>query len=446
MTTETKHEQLNLSWKHSCAWGTCLFIGYVVVAVSPAVVALLAAPSGHGFLLDLALASGLIGFALLTLQAVLASRFKWLDYPFGLDVVMRFHPRVALLAGLLLVCHPILLTVAFGNTHLLSFDTSWRVYLGKAALALLILGILFATYFGKLRIDYNLWRFAHKGMVVVVILAFTHALVIGPDLQRPAVRIYWWLLFVMAAGIFIYRNLVVPLWVRRHFTITDIQQETHNTYTLTFEPQDGKATPRNPGQFMFVKLIRPGRPSELHPFTISASPLKTKILQATIKQSGNFTNTIDQTRAGDKARIEAPYGRFSLVHERCDKLVFIAGGVGITPVMSMLRYLKETDDRRGVLLLYGNKTERDIVFRKELTALPDQVETVYVLSEPSDAWQGPRGFITQGILEQYAKAWLSDPGTHVFLCGPPPMMDKVIESLRTLGVQDARIHYERFTI
>lgn len=445
-TEENKTEQLNLSWTHSCTWGVCLFIGYIVVAISPAILALVIAPDTHGFVLNLAWGCGLVGFAILTLQVVLASRFRWLDHPFGLDVVMQFHPRTALLAGLLLLLHPILLMAAFGNTHLLSFQTSWQVNLGKAALALLVLAILFALFFNKLGIDYNVWRFLHKGMVFVVILGFLHGLVIGRDIQRSAVRVYWWGLFLVAAGIFAYRNVIVPLWVRRHFTISDVQQETHNTYTLTFEPEDGKPTPRLPGQFMFVKFIRPGRPSELHPFTISASPLKANILQATIKQSGNFTNTIDQTKAGDKAHIEAPYGQFSLVHAPCAKVVFIAGGVGLTPIMSMLRYLKETDDRRPVLLLYGNKTERDILFRDELDAPPDHVETIHVLSEPGEEWKGPRGYITREILDQHAAELLADPETHVFLCGPPAMMDKVIEDLRSMGVQDDRIHYERFTI
>ena len=446
MAAESKPDQLNLPWRHSRTWAVCLFIGYVVIVVSIVALALLNSGVSRGFVLDLALGCGLVGFAILTLQVVLASRFKWLDSPFGLDVVMRFHSRVALLAGVLLVLHPILLMVAHGNLRLLSFQTSWRVDVGKAALALLVLGILFALYFNKLGVDYNVWRFAHKGMVLVVILGFVHGLWIGSDIQRTPVRIYWWLLFVVAAGIFAYRNLVVPLWVRRRFTITDVQQETHDTYTLTFEPQDGKPTPRHPGQFMFVKFIRPGRPSELHPFTISASPLKTRILQATIKQSGNFTDTIDQTKVGDGARIEVPYGRFSLVHQRCGGLVFIAGGVGITPIMSMLRYLKETEDRRPVLLLYGNKDERDILFREEFDALPDHVETVHILSEAADDWQGPRGYVTRDVLETFAAERLSDPQTHVFLCGPAAMMSSVMRDLKAMGVPDSRVHYERFAL
>ena len=209
-----------------------------------------------------------------------------------------------------------------------------------------------------------------------------------------------------------------PLQGHRH------QFRNADTYTLTFEPEDGNPIIRNPGQFMFLKLIRPGRRSELHPFTISASPLNEKQLQATIKQSGNFTNSIDQTKPGDVGKIEAPFGRFSYVYHDPAKILFIAGGVGITPIMSMVRCLRNTDDKRSVCLLYGNNTEKDIIFQQEIDALPEQFKTVHVLVNAGDV--------------------IND--AHVYLCGPPVMMDKVISALQGLGVDDKRIHFERFTL
>jgi ferredoxin-NADP reductase len=195
---------------------------------------------------------------------------------------------------------------------------------------------------------------------------------------------------------------------------------------------------------MFLKLKRPGRPSELHPFTISASSLRPEIIEATIKKSGNFTNTIDQTRPGDTGFIEAPFGRFSLVNFDIEKFLFIAGGVGITPIMSMLRYLRETNDNRPVVLLYGNRTEGDIIFRDELGKLPANVKIVHVLSKPQGSWRGPKGHIDMEIIKQYAGETL--PKADVFVCGPAQMMDMVISSLKDTGVPSNRIHSECFTV
>jgi NAD(P)H-flavin reductase len=145
---------------------------------------------------------------------------------------------------------------------------------------------------------------------------------------------------------------------------------------------------------MFLRPVRPGRKSQTHPFTIAASPLEPGIIATTIKKSGNFTNTIDQPHPGDVGRIEGPFGRFSLVHYDIERFPFVAGGVGITPIMSMLRYLRDTGDRRPVVLLCGNKTARDILFASELEQLPSHLRVVHVLSRPDETWAGPSGHIS----------------------------------------------------
>ena len=433
------------NWQDSPQWGTALLIGYVALALIPVTLALALTPStGDAFLTELGKGAGLTGFALLALQVALSARLKSVDRPFGLDVVVRFHKGMAILACVLLALHPVLLAAGRGSFHLFSFGTSWRVNLGKIALVLLLAVVLVALLLKRLRIPYQPWRLAHKGAVVVVVLGFTHGLVIGDDLHHPAARAYWWLLLAMAAGIFAYRNIFVPLWGRRRFLVTGVRGETHNTHTITLEPEGGRPLRHTPGQFMFLKLLRPGLPSEEHPFTISSSPTQQAALTATIKESGDFTNTIGQTRPGDGARIEGPYGRFSLVHHHAPAFLFIAGGVGITPIMSMLRYLRDTGDGRLATLVYGNRTEGDILFRDELAAMPDTVAVVHVLSEPAPGWDGPSGYVIKETIQTAARERQAD--AHVYLCGPPPMMDKVIPALRALGVEDARIHYERFAL
>ena len=115
---------------------------------------------------------------------------------------------------------------------------------------------------------------------------------------------------------------------------------------------------------------RPGLPVEEHHFTIASSPTEPAFHTSTIKASGDFTATIGQTSPGDLAIIQAPFGRFSYVLKpQALDLVFIAGGIGITPLMSNLRHMRDTQADRRVLLLYSNKTENDIVFREELAQI-----------------------------------------------------------------------------
>jgi predicted ferric reductase len=437
---------LQPTWRDSKTWGGFLIALYFVAAVMPLVAAYWANPSsGEPVLEELALGAALLGFSLLTLQFVLSARIPWIDQPFGLDVVMHFHKGMAILAGILLLMHPVLMAINSGSWFLLGLETSWKINLGKAALLILLFAILFALFFSKIGVDYNVWRFFHKGVVLIIILAFLHSFLIGPDLQNTGMKAYWITLFSAVILVFLIRNIYVPIWGRKRFRVSAVEQTSHDTWTLSFEPEDGtRPITHRPGQFWFLQLIRPGRPSELHPFTISSSPTGEPPLTSTIKQSGNFTDTIGQTRPGDRARIEGPFGRFSLLNYPSDHFIFIAGGVGITPIISMLRYLRDTDDQRPAILIYGNDQEQDILFREELRQMPEHIQVTHTLADPPANWDGHQGYVTTELLRNKAADMLET--AEVFLCGPPVMMDKVLTSLKELGIQSSRIHWERFTI
>jgi predicted ferric reductase len=386
----------------------------------------------------------MIGLAMLALQVALSARLRWADRPFGIDRVTRWHKRAAIVACVLLLAHPILLAVSMGNVLLFGFATSWKVGLGKMALLLVLAVVLVALYFPLLRLDYQKWRLLHKGAIGVVILGLLHGMLVGSDMQSVGMRACWWLLGGLALGLFVYRNLYVPLWGRRRFRVTGVRQTTHDTYTVSLEQDSGSPLHHQPGQFMFLKLLRPGRASEEHPFTIASSPAGEPPLEATIKESGGYTDTIGETRAGDEALIEGPYGRFSFRYRDAESVLFIAGGVGITPILSMLRALRDSGDVRPAVLLWANRTEADIGFRNELASLPAHMAAVHVLSQPDDGWNGPTGLIAEQIIQEHAGHVLATAS--VYLCGPPPMMVSVSRALRELGVPRPRIITERFAL
>ncbi len=428
----------------STAWGAALAAAYALLAVAPLAFVLAVRPAGsQSVLQEAGKAAGLCGFALLALQVALSARAKAVERPFGLDVLMQVHRAMGVFAMGLLVLHPILLAWGRRSAWLFSFQTPWPIVLGKIALAGLVVGTLSALYFRRLHLDYQVWRLLHKGMILIVAAGFLHGLTAGADLRPIAPRICWWLLLVLAACFFAYRNLVLP-FRRRRCQVVAVTPRTGNTFTLTLKPEAGSPPRHRPGQFMFLTLRPEGRHREEHPFTISSPPTQKDVIEATIKKSGDFTSEIERVKPGDMALIDAPYGRFSCVHHGARRFIFIAGGVGITPIYSMLRYLHDTGDTRPVLCLYGNRAEDDIVFRRELALSPKHVEVVHVLSEADDAWPGERGYITRELIERYAREFLSE--ADIYVCGPPPMMHKVFQALRARGVPDRRIHAERFLI
>jgi predicted ferric reductase len=393
-------------------------------------------------LYDLGKRAALLAFGLLNLQVVLSARFRFADRALGLDTVMRLHRAVGILVLLLLLAHPTSLLVAsHGDIPLLK----WQVLLGASALLVLVFGVLTALLFRFLGMDFNRWRVLHKAMILVVILGAAHSRALGQDLQSsPGLRAWWTALVTIALGVFAWRNVIAPRWGRRRFRVGAIRAEARGVWTIDLVPEGGSPLRHLPGQFMFLTLVRAAAPTEEHPFTISSSPSETGIISATIKESGDFTRTIGLTRPGDRALVEGPFGRFSVVHHAAERFLFISAGVGSTPFASMLRFLSDTGDSRPVLYLCVNRTEVDIAFREELARLPANVKVVHVLSQPGPGWSGARGRLDEAALRRLAGSSLD--GAAVFLCGPPAFMSSARRALRSLGVPRARIHRERFTV
>lgn len=440
-TQATPAQAPPLGFFDSRAWGAILLAAHGILAMGPLAWLLADGLREGGLLIHAGQGAGLSGLALLCLQVILAGRFRLLERPFGYDRVVRFHKAMALAALMLLVAHPLLIAAAYDYWALLGLKTTPQIWVGKAALILAVGVVVAPAMHYVLRIDYQVWRVAHKGAIAVVALGAVHGFLVGAHLQSGPMRIWVGGLVLAALAVFVWRNAMAPFVARRRMRVEAVRRETHDVWTLDLAPVSGALPSWRPGQFMFLKLHRPGRGSEEHPFTIASAP--GEALRATIKESGNYTRTIGRTREGDQAGIEAPFGRFSYVYRQPRRILLIAGGAGITPMMSMIRCLREAGDERQVVLIDANRTEGDIVFREELAALPPNFEVAHVLSEPSASWQGACGFVdAEAIRAAVAEDFLAQ--AHCYVCGPPAMMRGVVRALRSLGVASSRIHYELF--
>lgn len=389
--------------------------------------------------------TGMAAAMLLMLQFALSARIRLLDRIFGLDRLLRAHRHVGATAGALAVAHPALLVAAGDSPN--PFGDAGRT-LGSVAIVLIVLVIMTSIWRGLLRLPYEMWRRGHYAAFAIVAVVGAHSLMLGSDLVTGWARWFWIGCLAAYVLLFVWVKLVRPAIIRaRRWNVDDVQQVTYDTWHLTLSPRDGRLLRQMPGQFAFLTLHRQRGPVEQHPFTISTPPTSDGRIGFTIKRSGDFTNTIGETRPGDTATVEGPFGLFSHL-ARCpdvDPLVMIAGGVGITPMLSMLRWMAAHSDRRRIVLIWGNKTEADIPFRDEFEQFAERLPGLvihHVLSEQDD-FAGERGFITRELLGRLLPA--DALAGHAFVCGPAPMMKPVTGSLRALGVSRARIHTERFS-
>lgn len=428
---------------------------YGVIVLSPLILVAFARPStDHGFVYTVGKNLALVGFTILALQFVLSARFRWIERPFGLNVLFHFHKAMAVLASLLLVSHPILLALG-GHEWSLIFGPQviWHIWLGRIALLIVLVHVLLAIFRLVIKMNYETWRFVHNlGAVLILPLGFYHSWKTGGDLQLPWMKMLWTALLFLAVASYFRHRVLRPVLLRRHpYQVTEVRHAAEGVWTITLVPPEG--VPRFdylPGQFHFLTFQRaPNLPVEEHPWTISSSPTAPGVLCSTIKESGDFTVSIGKTQPGDTVLVDGPFGRFSYVlHPNERELVFIAGGIGITPLMSMLRHIRDTHAERSVTLLYANTSEEDIAFRDELAdmerASASPLKVVHVLSHPSDAWEGERGRLDEEKIKRWAGPDLAPRAFYV--CGPPMFIRQTIQTLRKAHVPAKRIHFERFDL
>jgi predicted ferric reductase len=430
-----------------------LIVLYTVAISLPLVLAVIINPRyGGGFIYGLGKNFALVGLAIMSFQILLAGRFKWIERPFGFDILIRFHKHMAILGISLLVLHPVFLVLGGVGWQLVTgMDSAWYLWLARIAITLLIINVILTRFHPLLGIKFEKWRVMHDILAPAIItLGFVHSWNIGSDIWNTLMRALWIILPVVSTTLFVYHRLIRPFVLNRHpYEVVDVKQEAEKVWTVKMSPPEGRRLfDYLPGQFQFITFIRrKGLPIEEHHWTISSSPNDKGHVSSTIKALGDFTATIGETKPGDKAIIHAPFGRFSYVlHPGEKELVFVAGGIGITPVMGMLRHMRDAKSDMPVILLYGNRRENDIVFKTELQEIEKgghpALKIVHVLSNPDDTWNGETGFIDPERILKYSGE-LKDKG--FYLCGPSGLVEKTIKNLHSHGVRDERIHVEIFS-
>lgn len=426
---------------------------YAALVTLPVWVATFLGAPSEGTLNNVGRNFALVGFMILVIQLLLAARIKWIERSFGLDILIRYHKYMALSAAGFLLIHPMLL--AWGHRSwglLMDLNLPWYIWMGKTALVLLIVNILFGIYQGKLGLKFEKWRLGHDlSAIAILVLIFLHSWFTGEDLKVLPMQILWIALVTGASILFIHHRFLRPALARRRpFRVEEIKQETEDVWTIKLAPPQGLAIgDYMPGQFHFLTFFRaPPLPVEEHHWTISSSPTRKDFISSTIKAVGDFTATIGRTRIGDTAALHGPFGRYSYVlHPEERDLVFLAGGIGITPLMSMLRHMRDMGDSRFVTLLYANKKEEGIVFKEELRQIAagknPNLTLVHILSRPDKNWTGETGHLDREKIEKYCGP---NPDKKTFyVCGPVKMAEKIVKILLMNGISERQIRREIFS-
>jgi predicted ferric reductase len=407
-------------------------------------------PPARNFATEFSVALGYSGLAMMGLQFGLTARFRHVTEPWGEDVIYHFHRRISLMAVGLVVAHPLIL-IAIRSPQLALPDSIWDIPWGArfAVLSIgsLILLVIMALWRKQLKLRYELWHLSHIVLALVAIAAgMLHMVGWGFYLVDPLKRTLWIGMTIFWIGLLFYVRLFKPLFMlRRPYRVTEVRAEHGDTTTLVMQPEGHAGFRFKPGQFGWLTLWASPFRITGHPFSFSSSAEAADgRVEMTIRNLGDFTSAVRTVTAGQRVYLDGPYGAFTIGHPT-DMHVLIAGGIGITPMMSMIRTLADRGDRRPLVLLYGSKNWESMTFREELEALKTRLDlkVVYVLSDPPEGWSGESGRINAELFRRHLPPEYAEH--EYFICGPDVMMDAIETALGEMKVPLVRYHSERYS-
>ena len=436
--------------------GPLLLVLYVATLLTPIALAWLSDMPARPFLDDFSSGLAMTAFAAMLVEFVLSGRFRTISGGIGIDLTMRLHQLFARTALALVLIHPVLYTLPIPN-YAMPWDVTAAEHLrldvetmltGGAAWILLVLLVFTGIGRNSLGYSYEAWRIGH-GLGAVLVAGFTahHTLEAGRYSAAEPLAWFWLGLLAVAGATIVYVYLLAPLIrLRNPFEVVSAAKIAERTWELVIAPRRAVPVAFKAGQFVWLS-VRP-TPFSKHenPFSIASAPTAGDRLEFVIKEVGDFTRSLGGIAVGSRAWIDGPHGGMALPGPKVPGIGLIAGGVGVAPMLSVLRQMRDTGDPRPAVLLYGNRLESQIVYREELEAMAaaEGVTVTHVIGEPTEGWTGLVGLIDAASIEAAFGACEGSGAWTYLLCGPPGMLDAAEAVLMAHGVPASQIVSERF--
>jgi len=383
--------------------------------------------------------TGLVGMVLFSINLILASRFKFLDKYFkGLDKVYRKHSKIGSISFSLLLFHPIFLVIkyiaistreaALFFVPFINMPITWGII--ALFIMIVVLGITF-----YIKIKYHIWKMSHKFMTLAFVFAVLHIIFISSDISRNSFLRYYILILAFTGLFMVTRKTFLEKFPlnKYKYNIKNVVKLNENVLEIEMEPINKKMAFKS-GQFAFFSFKGEGVSSESHPFSISSSSNDNN-LKITVKNLGDFTSLLGNLKIGDNVLIDGPYGDFSYKNANNKNQIWIAGGIGVTPFLSMMKGL-ESD--YNVDFYYCVNEEKEAINLNEINE--------FMQKNPNfkfTLWDSVfKGYINSGsILNTGTEIHNKD----IFLCGPKVFMESLKNQFIELKVDSEKIHYENFS-
>jgi predicted ferric reductase len=385
--------------------------------------------------------TGLLGAYLALIQVLLLARIPALERVVGLDRLTVWHRWNGHACLYLILGHVAFSFYGYALMDHVSLPKEISTMIGGGiypgmvtatiGTVLFVVVVLSSIVIVRRRLPYEWWYAVHLSAYAAIALGWFHQVPTGNELVVDNVAAdYWASLYLATLGVLLAFRVLEPLVnaLRFRMRVAEVVQEGPGIVSLRIAGRRLDRLGARGGQFMLWRFLAPDHWWKSHPFSLSAVPERDS-LRITVKALGDFTSRVAEIAPGTRVVAEGPFGVFTAASRRREKLLLIAGGIGITPIRALLEELRGAD----VVVLYRVISEDEAIFRDEL---PDSVRIV----AGDHATAEGRNLLSPGHLLELVPD-VAD--REVYLCGPPAMVEATLRSVRS-HVSSRHVHVERF--
>lgn len=419
---------------------------FVVVNLGIVEVLFFTAGAGKNGILTVAKFFGLHAALMIMFQLLLVARLPWVDRRIGMDRLTVWHRWVGFTLFWTILTHATLVVLGYATLDKASMAKTFLALagvpaslLGMLAAATVVVVATVSTRYVRRRLRYETWHGLHLLLYLALALAFVHQLLETTTFRSsPFATGYWWALWLLAVGALVTGRIAVPVWRNAYhrFRVDAVVPESDDVVSVHVTGRNLDRLPARAGQFFIWRFTGHNHWWLANPFSLSAAP-NGHSLRLTARAVGTTSAGLRNVPVGSRVFMEGPYGAFTSLHRTRAGALLIAGGVGITPVRSML----EEQATGDVVVLYRVRSENDAVLLNEVRDLvAARGGRLHLLAGRTG--DGMRPFEPDELRSLVPDITERD----VYVCGPPAMTATVLSALRTLRVPNTQVHAEKFSL
>ena len=394
--------------------------------------------------------TGLLASFSALLQVLLLARLPWAERLVGFDRLTVWHRWNGHACLDLVLAHVVLTVWGYALMDKVSLPKEISTMLGGGVYPGMITatigtGLLIAVVFTSVvivrrRLRYETWYAVHLAAYAGIALAWFHQIPTGNELVLDRVAAdYWRALYLVTLALLLVFRVLAPLAraLRHRLRVAEVVDEGAGVVSLRITGRRLDRLNARAGQFFFWRFLSRSSWWASHPFSLSETP-DGRSLRITIKSLGDFSSRIGEIRPGTRVVAEGPFGVFTEAARRREKVVLIAGGIGITPIRALM------EDMSGdVIVVYRVVGEGDLIFREELERLAHERGITLLLVVGDHATREGRRLLSPRHLRELVPDIAE---RQVYVCGPPAMTELLERNVRRADVPPRFIHTEKFAL